>query len=54
LKGQTVSGREAADFIKKINNHLPGCVHQVLLLADGEFLSWQSVAACIQEEKPNR
>jgi hypothetical protein len=47
-KGQTVSGKEAADFIKKIKDHLPGCVHQVLLRADGEFLSWQSVEACIQ------
>jgi len=47
-KGQTVSGKEAADFIKKIENHLPGCVHQVLLRADGEFLSWQSVAACME------
>ena len=47
-KGQTVSGKEAADFIKKINDHLPGCVHQVLLRADGEFLSWQSVAACME------
>ena len=47
-KGQTVSGKEAADFIKKIKDHLPGCVHQVLLRADGEFLSWQSVAACIE------
>jgi len=47
-KGQTVSGKEAADFIKKIKGHLPGCVHQVLLRADGEFLSWQSVEACIQ------
>ena len=27
-KGQTVSGKEAADFIKKINNHLSGCVQQ--------------------------
>ncbi len=47
-KGQTVSGKEAADFIKKIKNHVPGCVQQVLLRADGEFLSWQSVAACIE------
>ena len=47
-KGQTVSGKEAADFIKKIKGHLPGCVHQVLLRADGEFLSWQSVAACME------
>jgi hypothetical protein len=47
-KGQTVSGKEAADFIKKIKKHLPGCVQQVLVRADGEFLSWQSVAACIE------
>jgi hypothetical protein len=49
-KGQTVSGKEAAAFIAKIQDHLPGCVHQVLLRADGEFLSWQSVAACIEAE----
>ncbi len=47
-KGQTVSGKEAAAFIAKIQDHLPGCVQQVLLRADGEFLSWQSVAACIE------
>jgi hypothetical protein len=47
-KGQTVSGKEAADFIKKIKNHLPGCVQQVLLRADGEFLSWSAIAACIE------
>jgi hypothetical protein len=47
-KGQTVSGKEAADFIKKIKNHLPGCVQQVLVRADGEFLSWPAIAACIE------
>jgi len=47
-KGQTVSGKEAADFIKNIKDHLPGCVQQVLLRADGEFLSWSSVAACME------
>jgi len=47
-KGQTVSGKEAADFIKNIKEHLPGCVQQVLLRADGEFLSWQSIEACIE------
>jgi hypothetical protein len=46
--GKTVSGEEAAAFIAKIQDHLPGCVQQVLLRADGEFLSWQSVAACIE------
>ena len=47
-KGTTVSGKEAAAFILKIKHQLPGCVHLVLLRADGEFLSWPSVAACIE------
>jgi hypothetical protein len=46
-KGTTVSGKEAAAFIMSIKEHLPGCVKQVLLRADGEFLSWESVAAAI-------
>ena len=46
-KGTTVSGKEAAAFIASIKGHLPGCVNQVLLRADGEFLSWESVAAAI-------
>ena len=47
-KGKAISGEEAAAFIAKIKNHLPGCVQQVLLRADGEFLSWDSVAAAIK------
>jgi hypothetical protein len=47
-KGETISGKEAAAFILKIKYHLPGCVKQVLLRADGEFLSWESVAASIK------
>ena len=46
-KGTTVSGKETAVFIASIKGHLPGCVKQVLLRADGEFLSWESVAAAI-------
>ena len=46
--GNSISGKEAAAFIKKIKHHLPGCVQQILLRADGEFLSGQSIAACIQ------
>ena len=46
-KGTTVSGKEAAAFITSIKGHLPGCVKQVLLRADGEFLSRESVAAAI-------
>jgi hypothetical protein len=44
-KGATVSGQETAAFIADIQNHLPGCVREVLLRADGEFLSWESVQA---------
>ena len=46
-KGETIGGKEAAAFIAQIKSHLPGCVEKVLLRADGEFLSWKSVQACI-------
>jgi hypothetical protein len=47
-KGKTVDGREAAKFIAGIKQYLPGCVHDVVLRADGEFLSWQAVNASIE------
>jgi len=46
-KGTTVDGKEAAKFIAGINQQLPGCVQNVLLRADGEFLSWEAVKASI-------
>jgi len=46
-KGVTVDGKEAARFIASINKYLPGCVQNVLLRADGEFLSWEAVKASI-------
>jgi hypothetical protein len=46
-KGTTVSGKEAAAFILSIKSYLPGCIRDVLLRADGEFLSWESVEAAI-------
>ena len=46
-KGETVSGKETATFIAQIKEHLPGCVQEVLLRADGEFLSWESVASAM-------
>jgi hypothetical protein len=48
-KGETLSGEEAAAFIGTMTKHLPGCVKKVLLRADGEFFSWQSVHAAIKE-----
>jgi hypothetical protein len=48
-KGETLSGKEAADFIKKIRTQLPGCVRHVQIRADGEFCSWESVKAALEE-----
>ena len=48
-KGETMSGEEVAKFIKKIKPQLPGCVKKVLFRGDGEFFSWESVAACREE-----
>ena len=47
-KGTTVSAKEAAAVIAEIKNHLPGCVQEVLIRADGEFLCWQSVQAAME------
>jgi hypothetical protein len=47
-KGATVSGQETADFIADIPNHLPGSVQEVLVRADGEFMSWDSVKAAME------
>jgi hypothetical protein len=47
-KGETISGKHTADFIYRIKAHLPGCVQQVLLRADGEFQSWKSIQAAMQ------
>ena len=47
-KGTTVDGKEAAKFIASIQQHLPGCVRDVLLRADGEFMSWEAVKASIE------
>lgn len=47
-KGKTLNGKQAADFIKKINRYLPGCVKQVILRADGEFFGRESVQAAIE------
>jgi hypothetical protein len=46
-KGKTMSGEQTAEFIKQIKAYLPGCVEQVLLRADGEFLSGHSVQAAV-------
>ncbi len=44
-RGETMSGKQTAAFILQTKSQLPGCVGEVLLRADGEFLSWESVQA---------
>jgi hypothetical protein len=48
-KGQTVDGEEGAKFIRQIKGQLPGCVKKVLLRADGEFFSWKTISAAMEE-----
>jgi hypothetical protein len=44
-RGDTLSGKQTAAFIFRIKSYLPGCVRRVLLRADGEFHSWESIRA---------
>jgi len=48
-KGETLSGSEAVTLIRDIGKHLPGCVKRVLFRGDGEFFSWESVCAAMEE-----
>lgn len=48
-KGDTLSGEDTAAFIKRIGQYLPGCVKKVLVRADGEFFSRQSVETAMAE-----
>jgi hypothetical protein len=48
-KGETLSGEEAASFIRNTAKYLPKCVKKVLLRADGEFFSWESVHAAMKQ-----
>lgn len=47
-KGETISGEETATLISQIKEYLPGCVQYVVLRADGEFMSWESVSEAIK------
>jgi len=48
-RGETISGKETAALIGRIKGCLPACVQEVLVRADGEFLSWPSVKACHEQ-----
>jgi hypothetical protein len=48
-KGETMGGKEVADFIRKLRTQLPACVRYMLVRADGEFCSWEAVKAALEE-----
>jgi hypothetical protein len=48
-RGETLSGEEAVRFIKEIKGRLPGCVKEVLVRADAELFSWETVCAAMEE-----
>lgn len=47
-RGQTINRAEVAKLIKSFKGYLPGCVEQVLVRADEEFVGWESVQACVK------
>ena len=47
--GETMGGKETGDLIRTFKKYLPGCVKRVILRGDGEFISWESVEAAIEE-----
>ena len=48
-KGATMGGEEVATLIRVFKKYLPGCVKEVVLRGDGEFISWDAVKAAREE-----
>jgi len=47
--GETMGGEEVGEVIRGFKKYLPGCVKEVTLRGDGEFISWESVEAAEEE-----
>ena len=47
--GETMGGDEVGSLIRTFKKYLPGCVKEVILRGDGEFISWESVEAAFDE-----
>lgn len=45
--GKTANGKEIAKLICEMGFALPACVSEVLVMADAEFISWDSIEACL-------
>lgn len=48
-RGETIGGEEVAALIHTFRKYLPGCVKEVILRGDGEFMSWEAVKAAREE-----
>ncbi len=48
-RGDTITNKEVARQISQFRTYLPACVKQVLIRGDGEFIGWESIAACRKE-----
>ena len=48
-RGETMGGEEVSALIRTLKRYLPGCVKEVILRGDGEFISWESVEAALEE-----
>lgn len=48
-KGETIGGEEVGELIRSFKKYLPGCVKNVILRGDGEFIGWESVEAAYEE-----
>ena len=48
-RGETISGREVANFILSLASLIPGCVGRVTIRADGEFFCWDAVRTCMSQ-----
>jgi hypothetical protein len=45
-RGETMNGAEVASLIRDSKQYLPIPVRHVVICGDGEFISWESIAAC--------
>jgi hypothetical protein len=49
LKGETISDEETAKVIRTLKDYVPSSVQKVLMRADAEFMTWESVEAALDE-----
>jgi len=48
-RGETIRNEEVARQIRQFRGQMPACVREIHVRGDGEFIGWESVAACLDE-----